>query len=53
MDECPAPYLQSGEGSSDPVQLQLHEPGILHPLPAHHLCQSMAVEVEALEGKVA
>jgi len=45
-------YLFSGDSSCDPLDQQLHEPSILHPLLAHELCEPMAVEVDPTTGHV-
>ena len=47
------PDLQHGESCRDPVELQLHEPGVLHPLPTQHLREPMAVQLEPPASNVA
>lgn len=45
-------YLFAGDSSCDPADQQLHEPGVLHPLLTHELCEPMTVEVNPAAGSM-
>ena len=45
-------YLFTGDSSCDPADQQLHEPGVLHPLLAHELCEPVTVEVNPAAGSM-